>query len=197
MAQRKRISHEIERQLEENFVLQLNATYNVNYQSVKQAIDYYQQQPVGSKRLFDWKQLDVSIGHKSYPRKSYSYKYINIVIAKRFLEKLSPEIKQLARGYACHLLSKYNKICKADKQSILELRYAVIKETCVFVDQRVTINFCKKSLVDMLRHTLDEQIQAIYFNLNTSLGPPLIRSGCIQFLMLGQSFPFVLICAIV
>ncbi|CAL6010870.1 Hypothetical_protein [Hexamita inflata] len=161
MAQRKRISHEIERQLEENFVLQLNATYNVNYVSVKQAIEYYQQQPVGIKRLFDWKQLDVSIGHKSYPRKSYSYKYINIVIAKRFLEKLSPEIKQLARGYACHLLSKYNKICKADKQSILELRYAVIKETCVFVDQRVTINFCKKSLVDMLRHTLDEQIQYI------------------------------------
>ncbi|CAL6092024.1 Hypothetical_protein [Hexamita inflata] len=159
--QRLRISQEIECKLKENFVLQLNATYDVNYVSVQHAIEYYQQQPVGVKRLFDWKLLDASIGHKSYARKSYSYKYINIVIARRFLEKLSPEIKQLAKEHACHLLKSFNIKYQSDNQYILELRYAVIKETCAFVEQRVTIDFCKKSLVDMLRHTLDERIQAI------------------------------------
>ncbi|CAL6089171.1 Hypothetical_protein [Hexamita inflata] len=160
MAQRKRISREIEQQLEENFVLQVNKIYSVNTTNIQEALEYYQQLTMGSKRVFSWKTLDNSIGHSGYPTKSYSYKYVNEVVAGRFSEKLSPELKYKAREHACDLFrSKFSLMQKTDRLHFLELRAVVIKETVSFVEKQVQVSFCKKSLTDMLRNALDEQIQ--------------------------------------
>ncbi|CAL6010918.1 Hypothetical_protein [Hexamita inflata] len=160
MTHRKRISREMELQLEDNFVLQVNKIYSVNTTSIQEALEYYQQLTMGSKRLFNWKSLDNSIGHSGYPTKSYSYKYVNEVVAGRFLEKLSPELKYKAREHACALFrSKFNLMKKTDRLHFLELRAIVIKETVSFVEIQAKTSFCKKSLTDMLRNVLDEQIQ--------------------------------------
>ncbi|CAL6010938.1 Hypothetical_protein [Hexamita inflata] len=160
MTQRKRISREMELQLEDNFVLQVNKIYSVNTTSIQEALEYYQQLTMGSKRLFNWKSLDNSIGHSGYPTKSYSYKYVNEVVAGRFSEKLSPELKYKAREHACGLFrSRLNLMKKTDRLHFLELRAVVIKETVSFVEKQAKTNFCKKSLTDMLRNALDEQIK--------------------------------------
>ncbi|CAL6046955.1 Hypothetical_protein [Hexamita inflata] len=161
MTYRKKISHEQEQRLENNFIQKVNTKYNVNTTSFQEAIQYYKQLPRKSKQVFNWKALDDSIGHDGYPTKAFSYKYILEVLAGRCLEQLSSELKQLAREHACDLFrSRFSLTNKTDRQYYLELRYAVTKETVAFVENQVKTNFCKKSLTDMLRYTLDEQLQA-------------------------------------
>ncbi|CAL6010975.1 Hypothetical_protein [Hexamita inflata] len=83
--QRFRFNQEL---LTNAFVQRMQDAYNVQFPGIREAIQYYQILSLQDKRRFTncWKELDRLIGKEPKGSKSYSFKFINEVIARQLFE---------------------------------------------------------------------------------------------------------------
>ncbi|CAL6045767.1 Hypothetical_protein [Hexamita inflata] len=73
------------------FSLFQNTYFEFQVKSIQDAIMQLKLMNCYQKRRFNWFQFDQIIGHKSYEKKSFSYKYVNEVLYKKYFRKTSKE----------------------------------------------------------------------------------------------------------
>ncbi|CAL6045997.1 Hypothetical_protein [Hexamita inflata] len=159
MTTRIRLTDAQKIQLEVNFVTQLQMQQGVQLPGVKEAVAFFQGLSMSDKRKFDWHALDKSIQHRSYPTKSYSYKYINEAVAAKYANKWPQNIKDTARVMAQEQMAKLQQFNLVHNIQVTqtEMRKQVIDIVYARVSQSKAVIQCpKKVLVDMLRHFLSD-----------------------------------------
>ncbi|CAL6033238.1 Hypothetical_protein [Hexamita inflata] len=160
MTTRIRLTDAQKIQLEVNFLEQLQMQQGVQLQGVKEAVAFFQRLSMSDKRKFDWHALDRSIQHRSYPTKSYSYKYINEAVAAKYADKWPQNVKDTARVMAQEQMDKLQQfnLVKNIQATQTEMRRQVIDIVYARVSQNPAVHQCpKKVLVDMLRHFLSDE----------------------------------------
>ncbi|CAL6087497.1 Hypothetical_protein [Hexamita inflata] len=106
MQKRQTISkcEETSKLLMTGFKAKMQRMYNMQFPGIREAIEYYKNLSSLDKRRFtnSWKELDRSIGKEPKGSKTYSYKFINEVVAGKLYDEWSDETKEKARNFARH-----------------------------------------------------------------------------------------------
>ncbi|CAL6046959.1 Hypothetical_protein [Hexamita inflata] len=158
---------ETSQNLGNGFVNLMQIIYNEQFLGIREAIEYYQILSLQDKRRFtnSWKELDRSIGKEPKGSKTYSYKFINEVVAGQFFNKWSDETKEKARNFVRHII--YQRMEQFSDQKTDD----EMSELCKDVIDLTFKNFnnfkneevvgAPKVMQDMLRHLILQQIPKI------------------------------------
>ncbi|CAL6010920.1 Hypothetical_protein [Hexamita inflata] len=161
MSQRTRTTVEQRNQLKANFLAQFNKCYECDLDSLEAAVLQFKRLSRTSKRLFDWVALDRSINHPSYSSKSFSYKFINEVVAAEF----TPEIQLVdIQDIALHQIYKYKIDLSKSKQELVDLRKQIVQDTLYVafgVQSRDKNYYQRKQIVDSLNYFVLKRIENI------------------------------------
>ncbi|CAL6010950.1 Hypothetical_protein [Hexamita inflata] len=166
--QRIRQSAEKLEYLENFFILRMNQIYETNIIDLREAVDYYKNLICASKRLFTsvWKELDAAIGIKTHSTKTYSYKYINEVVADRFSDQWLNETKQQASQYLkvqIHIFRTQIILNAQTEKQAYELCKDLLDLTFQHFDdfKNETQIGTKKKMIDFLRFQIINEISKI------------------------------------
>ncbi|CAL6089170.1 Hypothetical_protein [Hexamita inflata] len=161
MSHRTRTTVEQRNQLKANFLAQFNKCYDCNLDSPEAAVLQFKRLSRTEKRLFDWIALDRSINHPSYSSKSFSYKFINEVVAAEFTQQIKLVDIQ---DTALHQIYKYKIDLSKSKQELIDLRKQIVQDTlfAVFgVQSRDKNYYQRKQIVDSLNYFILKRIENI------------------------------------
>ncbi|CAL6010976.1 Hypothetical_protein [Hexamita inflata] len=169
MQRRQTISkcEETSKILTNGFKAKMQRIYNIYLPDIREAIEYYQILSLQDKRRFtnSWKELDRLIGKEPKGSKTYSYKFINEVVAGKLYDEWSNETKEKARNFAQSII--YQRMEQfSDSKTDAEM-YEQCKDV-IDLTFREFNNFQKEEVVgtdkvlqDMLRHFINSEIPRI------------------------------------
>ncbi|CAL6077949.1 Hypothetical_protein [Hexamita inflata] len=150
-----------------SFVNFMQIIYNIQFPGIREALVYYRNLSSLDKRRFTncWKELDRSIVKEPRGSKTYSYKFINEVVAGKLYDEWQNEIKEKARNFAQPII--YQRMEQFSDQKTDAEMYEQCKDI-IDLTFREFNNFqneevvgAPKVLQDMLRHLILLQIPKI------------------------------------
>ncbi|CAL5985646.1 Hypothetical_protein [Hexamita inflata] len=98
---RTRTTLEHDEYYQQKFLILFQNTYSeLQVKSVQDAIMQLKLMNWNQKRRFNWIHFDQLIGRKSYDKKSFSYKYVNEVLYKKYFGKTSYELRVFVKRSA-------------------------------------------------------------------------------------------------
>ncbi|CAL6010966.1 Hypothetical_protein [Hexamita inflata] len=153
--------------LKTGFVNFMQIIYNIQFPGIREALVYYRNLSSLDKRRFtnSWKEMDRLIGKEPKGSKTYSYKFINEVVAGQFINNWQNETKQKARNFAQSII--YQRMEQfSDLKTDAEM-YEQCKDVIDLTFQEFN-NFQNEEVVgtakvlqDMLRHFINSEIPKI------------------------------------
>ncbi|CAL6087475.1 Hypothetical_protein [Hexamita inflata] len=150
--------------LKTGFVNFMQIMYNIQFPGIREALVYYRNLSSLDKRRFtnSWKELDRLIGKEPKGSKTYSYKFINEVVAGQFINNWQNETKEKARNFAQSII--YQRMeqfldQKTDAEMCKDVIDLTFQEFNNFQDEEVVGT--AKVLQDMLRHFTNSKIPKI------------------------------------
>ncbi|CAL5985886.1 Hypothetical_protein [Hexamita inflata] len=157
-----------------NFVWRMQIVYQINLTDTCDIIEYYKNLPLDAKHLFTniWKELDISIGKIPNGSKTYSYKFINEVVAGQFSDKWPVQVKERAKNFARPAIYQRMEQFSGNKSDdeMYELCKDIIELTFQAFNnfQNEEIVGTSKIMQDMLRHFIIFEIPRIRAQLKGS-----------------------------
>ncbi|CAL6045662.1 Hypothetical_protein [Hexamita inflata] len=164
---RIRLNENMKNNLITNYVCRMQTVYQIQLTEICDIIEYYKNLPLYAKHLFtnSWKELDKSIEKNPNGSKTYSYKFINEVVAGQFSDKWSVQVKERARNFARPIIYQRMEQYSGEKSDVqmYELCKDIIELTFQafgnFQNEKVVGT--PKILQDMLRHFIIFEIPRI------------------------------------
>ncbi|CAL6010874.1 Hypothetical_protein [Hexamita inflata] len=151
-------------QIKLNFMEQFNECYSENAQSVEEAVMLFKNLSRSEKRKFNWLALDESIGKSSYKSKSFSYKYINEVVALEFAQETVniTDLQPLAYNLIQQQLAEIQSLKSNEQFTFIQKQ--IVQDTLFYtfnIQTREENYYQRKRIVDALNYYVQKQMQTI------------------------------------
>ncbi|CAL6089189.1 Hypothetical_protein [Hexamita inflata] len=151
-------------QIKLNFLQQFNECYAENALSVEEAVMRFKNLSRSEKRIFNWLALDESIGKSSYKSKSFSYKYINEVVALEFAQETVniTDLQPLAYNLIQQQLADIQALKSNEQFTFIQKQ--IVQDTLFYtfnIQTREENYYQRKRIVDALNYFVQKQMQTI------------------------------------